>query len=77
MPFSSYLRERLGRATIEPAGDFEAGADASLTLTYTAGGADPISRAGPHSLDSNWNRISVFLHDRRSLMERRHEKKAT
>jgi len=34
-------------------------------------------RAGPRSLDSNWNRISVFLHDRRSLLERRHEEKAT
>ncbi len=37
MPFSSYMRARLGQATIEPAGDLEAGSQASLTLTYTAG----------------------------------------
>ncbi len=37
MPFSSYLRARLGQATIEPAGDHEAGSQVSLTLTYTAG----------------------------------------
>ncbi len=37
MPFSSYLQARLGRAEIEPGGDHEAGAHASLTLTYTAG----------------------------------------
>ncbi len=37
MPFSSYMQGRLGRATIEPAGDHEAGSHASLTLTYTAG----------------------------------------
>ena len=37
MPFSSYMQARLGRAEIAPAGDHEAGAHASLTLTYTAG----------------------------------------
>ena len=35
-----------------------------------------VVRAGPHSLDRNWKRISVFLHDRRNLMERRDEEKA-
>jgi hypothetical protein len=35
-----------------------------------------VVRDGPHSLDRNWQRISVFLRDRRSLMERRHEEKA-
>jgi len=37
MPFSSYMRDRVGRAVIEPGGDFEAGSYASLTITYTAG----------------------------------------
>jgi hypothetical protein len=32
---------------------------------------------GPLSLDRNWKRISVFLHHRHSLLERRHEKKAS
>ena len=37
MPFSNYMRDRIGHATIEPAGEFEAGSHASLTITYTAG----------------------------------------
>ena len=37
MPHSLYLPERMGAATIEPAGTFEAGAFQSFTLTYTAG----------------------------------------
>jgi len=37
MPHLSYLADRLGSATIEPAGPFEAGSFQSLTLTYTAG----------------------------------------
>ena len=37
MPHLTYLAERLGSATIEPAGPVEAGSFQSLTLTYTAG----------------------------------------
>ncbi len=37
MPLSTYQPERMGRAVIEPAGAFEAGAFQSFTLTYTAG----------------------------------------
>ncbi len=37
MPHSTYLPERMGSATIEPAGAFAAGSMQSLTLTYTAG----------------------------------------
>jgi len=37
MPHSTYLPERMGSATIEPRGSFEAGSFQSFTLTYTAG----------------------------------------
>ena len=37
MPHSTYLPERMGSATIEPTGAFEAGSFQSFTLTYTAG----------------------------------------
>jgi hypothetical protein len=37
MPHSTYMAERMGAATIEPKGPVEAGAFASITLTYTAG----------------------------------------
>jgi hypothetical protein len=37
MPHSTYLPDMMGTAVIEPAGEFEAGSYASLTLTYTAG----------------------------------------
>ena len=37
MPHSQYARSRMGSATIEPTGAFEAGSFASFTLTYTAG----------------------------------------
>lgn len=37
MPHSQYLPEKMGTASIEPAGDFEAGSFQSFTLTYTAG----------------------------------------
>lgn len=37
MPHSTYFAERMGHATIEPRGEFEAGSFQSLTLTYTAG----------------------------------------
>lgn len=37
MPHSTYFAERMGRATIEPQGEFEAGSFQSFTLTYTAG----------------------------------------
>ncbi|MEO7742065.1 MAG: hypothetical protein ABIR98_03940 [Usitatibacter sp.] len=37
MPHSRYARAQMGSATIEPAGEFEAGSFASFTLTYTAG----------------------------------------
>ena len=47
--------------------------DLSVNGEYSLGIA--VVRAGPHSLDRNWKRISVFLHDRRSMMERRHEEK--
>src|SRR6266446_3890739 len=34
---STYLADRVGRATITPTGEFEAGSFASITLTYIAG----------------------------------------
>ena len=34
---STYLADRIGRASVTPTGEFEAGAFASFTLTYTAG----------------------------------------
>ena len=37
MPHSTYFAERMGHATIDPQGEFEAGSFQSLTLTYTAG----------------------------------------
>ncbi|MDP2707846.1 MAG: DUF3604 domain-containing protein, partial [Burkholderiales bacterium] len=37
MPHSTYFAERMGRAEISPAGEFEAGSFQSFTLTYTAG----------------------------------------
>jgi hypothetical protein len=37
MPHTTYMAERMGTATIEPTTPIEAGAFASLTLTYTAG----------------------------------------
>ena len=37
MPHSRYLPERMGTASIEPKGRFEAGSRQSFTLTYTAG----------------------------------------
>jgi hypothetical protein len=37
MPFSTYLPEHMGAATLDPAGPFVAGSHAELTLTYTAG----------------------------------------
>ncbi len=37
MPHSTYFAERMGRATIDPQGEFEAGSFQSFTLTYTAG----------------------------------------
>ena len=37
MPHSRYLAERLGSATVDPVGSFEAGSFQSFTLTYTAG----------------------------------------
>ena len=37
MPHSTYLPDRMGSATIEPRGRFEAGSFQSFTLTYTAG----------------------------------------
>src|SRR5262245_3725218 len=37
MPFSTYLPEHMGTATLNPAGPFVAGTHAELTLTYTAG----------------------------------------
>ena len=37
MPHSRYLPEKMGTATVEPAGEFEAGSYQSFTLTYTAG----------------------------------------
>jgi hypothetical protein len=37
MPLSTYQPERMGRAVIDPAGAFEAGAFQSFMLTYTAG----------------------------------------
>ena len=48
MPHSTYFAERMGHATIDPQGEFEAGSFQSFTLTYTAGffgiddtGSDP------------------------------------
>ncbi len=37
MPFSTYLPEHMGSASLEPAGPFVAGSHAEFTLTYTAG----------------------------------------
>jgi hypothetical protein len=37
MPFSTYLPEHMGSATLTPLGPFVAGTPAELTLTYTAG----------------------------------------
>src|SRR5215510_2298012 len=37
MPFSNYLSEQMGWATLTPAGPFIAGSYAELTLVYTAG----------------------------------------
>jgi Protein of unknown function (DUF3604) len=37
MPFSTYLPEQMGSATLAPAGPFVAGSYAELTITYTAG----------------------------------------
>jgi hypothetical protein len=37
MPFSTYLADQMGSATLTPAGPFIAGSYAELTLTYTAG----------------------------------------
>src|SRR6185436_2272433 len=37
MPFSRYLPEHMGSATLTPAGPFVAGTHAEFTLTYTAG----------------------------------------
>ena len=37
MPHSTYLPYRMGTATIDPRGHFEAGSFQSFTLTYTAG----------------------------------------
>jgi hypothetical protein len=37
MPFSTYLRERMGAITLSPAGPLVAGSFADLTLIYTAG----------------------------------------
>ena len=37
MPHSTYLPHRMGTATIDPTGRFEAGSFQSFTLTYTAG----------------------------------------
>ncbi len=37
MPHSIYFAERMGRAEISPAGEFEAGSFQAFTLTYTAG----------------------------------------
>ena len=35
MPFSRYLPEHMGSATLTPAGPFVAGTHAEFTLTYT------------------------------------------
>ena len=37
MPFSTYLPEHMGSATLAPSGPFVAGCYAELTFTYTAG----------------------------------------
>src|SRR5580765_5133552 len=37
MPYSTYLPEHMGSATLTPSGPFVAGSHAELTLTYTAG----------------------------------------
>jgi hypothetical protein len=37
MPFSTYLPEHMGSATLSPSGPFVAGTPAEMTLTYTAG----------------------------------------
>ena len=37
MPFSTYLPEAMGTASLAPAGPFEAGSFQELVLVYTAG----------------------------------------
>ena len=37
MPFSTYLPEHMGSATLTPSGPFVAGTHAEFTLVYTAG----------------------------------------
>ena len=37
MPHSTYLPEKMGSASVEPSGAFEAGSFQEFTLTYTAG----------------------------------------
>jgi hypothetical protein len=37
MPFSTYLPEHMGSATLTPSGPFVAGSYQELTLVYTAG----------------------------------------
>ena len=37
MPYSTYLPDQMGRATLTPAGPFVAGSHVELTLVYTAG----------------------------------------
>ncbi len=37
MPYSTYLPEKMGSATVSPTGRFEAGSYQSFTVTYTAG----------------------------------------
>ncbi len=37
MPHSTYLPDKMGTATVEPSGDFEAGSFMEFVLTYTAG----------------------------------------
>ena len=41
------------------------------------GWQDTLERDGPHSLDSNWTSISVFLHYEHCALERSNEKKTT
>ena len=37
VPHSTYLPEKMGSASVEPSGRFEAGSYQEFTLTYTAG----------------------------------------
>ena len=61
MPHSTYFAERMGCATIAPAGDFEAGSFQSFTLVYAAGyfGIDATKVSGRDTMPGSQHVLSV------------------